>query len=81
MRAWAVGGFQASGPKSNGLLMPSTAEEDFADCQSMNSRTLPDFRWGFERFSFMVHILRSQATRGKRCREVRTPLKDRGSIA
>jgi hypothetical protein len=59
MRAWAEGGFQACGPKSKGLLMPSTAEEDFADCQSMNSRTLTDFRWGFERLSFMLRILRS----------------------
>ena len=63
-----MGGFQACGPRSNGLLMPSTAEEDFADCQSMNSRTLSNFRWGFERLSFMPSILRSQATKGKAVR-------------
>lgn len=60
MRAWAVGGFQACGPKSKGPLMPSIAEEDFADTQSMTSRTFPDLRCGFERLSFMTDILRLQ---------------------
>ncbi len=60
MSAAVVGGFNASGPPTNGWRMPSIAEDVFTDTHKAGAAAVGERRKGLDLESFIRHILRAE---------------------